>query len=153
MILSALGLRRASLAPWSRLLSPPNLVQSFTGILRRAVAGERVGRVVWISAGGVGDSAPSLTASMRLLTSAGNLGVAYADLEEAEREMPAEDDRWLAVRPVTLVGGSITGRAGHVSRYGLFSTVRRADVASWMLDLVEEGRTVEGRVVLLGTCR
>lgn len=150
VVLSALGLRRASPAPWSRLLSPPDLVQRFTATLRDAVASSSVERVIWISAGGVGDSRPRLSAPVRLLTGTANVGVAYADLGAAEAATRG-DPRWLAVRPVTLVPGQRTGRAGPVPRYGLLSTIRRADVAGWMLDVADGTRSWPEDSVLLGT--
>ncbi len=148
--LSALGLRRASLLPGSRLLSPPDLVQRFTRLLRPELGGSAIRRVIWISAGGVGDSRARLSAPVRRLVRTANVGVAYADLEAAE-EATRGDDRWLAVRPVTLVHGARTGRAGEVERYGLFSVIRRADVASWMLDVADGSRDWAGDRVLLGT--
>lgn len=150
VILSALGLRRASVVPWSRLLSPPHLVQTFIANLREAVGGNDVSRAIWISAGGVGDSRGLVSAPVGKLIGFGSVGAAYTDLEAAEASVPADDIRWLAVRPVTLVNGPVTGRARPVDRYGLLSTVRRADVAAWMLDVADGTQRFDGRAVLLG---
>ncbi|MEM6796525.1 MAG: NAD(P)H-binding protein [Acidobacteriota bacterium] len=151
IVISCLGLRRASLLPWSKLLSPPDLVQTFTDHLVAAVAESKVRRVLWISAGGVAESYGQAAPVIRTMIQAGHVATAYADLAAAESRVPGDDPRWLTVRPVTLAGGSTTGRAGPVERYGLLSRVRRSDVAAWMLD-VAEGRVVhKKRTVLLGT--
>lgn len=149
VVFSCLGLRRASVLPWSRLLSPPDLVRTFVGHLARALEGRDHGPVVWISAGGVGDSRGRLTGAVGRLVDTGNVGVAYRDLEAAEARAP-DDPRWTAVRPVTLLPGGPTGHVGPVPRYGLFSTVRRADVALFMLEVAEGARSVEGPAVLVG---
>lgn len=150
IVISCLGLRRASPAPWSRLLSPPDLVQTFTAGLRDRLEDSSVKRVIWISAGGVGDSAGQLSAAVKTLTHTANVGVAYADLEAAEK-MTGDDDRWLAVRPVTLINGRPTGRGGPVDRYGLLSTIRRSDVARWIVDVADGTRPWTRDTILLGT--
>ncbi|MEM8932062.1 MAG: NAD(P)H-binding protein [Acidobacteriota bacterium] len=150
-VLSCLGLRRRSVVPWSKLLSPPDLVERFTRHLASALDESPIRRVLWISAGGVGDSHDRATRSIQAMIRAGHVGTAYADLNRAEAIMPEGDDRWLAVRPVTLTGGPPTGRAAPVDRYGLLSTIRRSDVASWMLDVAQGRRGHETPTVLLGT--
>lgn len=145
VVLSGLGLRRASVLPWSRLLSPPHLVETVTRHLAEHAPADA--RVVWVSAGGVGDSRAQATLPIRRMIRLGNVGVAYADLECAEA---AARPGWLAVRPVTLLRGAPTGRAKPVVRYGLFSTIRRADVATWMVDAAEAPAEQRGPAVLLG---
>lgn len=153
VVVSALGLRRAGLSPWARLTSPPDLVQRMARLLAGRLSSFGVGRLIWVSAGGVGDSRPALTAPVRALVEAGNVGVAYRDLEAAEAVLSDPSVPSLAVRPVTLVGGRPRGRAAPVARYGVLSTVRRADVAQWMLDVAEREAAYPGRSVLLGTGR
>lgn len=148
VVLSALGLRRAGILPWAPLRSPPDLVRS---VMTHLVSvSPRQTRVVWVSAGGVLDSRARLSPFVRKLVTAGNVGVAYTDLEEAERRVLDAGRTWLAVRPVTLTPGEPTGRAGPVQRYGLWSHVRRSDVAEWMLDVADGTRAHEEPSVLLG---
>jgi uncharacterized protein YbjT (DUF2867 family) len=109
-----------------------------------------VRRVVAISAAGVGDSAVRLTWPMRLLVSTGNVRVAYRDLAEMERVLEATDLDWLVVRPVTLTNGEPRRAAWPVTRYGLFSVVRRSEVAQWMLIAVEQPGPFHERRVMLG---
>jgi hypothetical protein len=84
------------------------------------------------------------------LIRSGNVGVAYRDLEAAERVVNGAGLDALAVRPVTLTPGAPTGHAGAVSRYGILSTIRRSDVARWMLDAAEGGGRFAVPSVLLG---
>ena len=147
-IISCLGLRRAGLTPWASVLSPPNLIQS---VMRYVIDGMTEGsRLLWISAGGVGSSQMQTSAMVRRMIRLGSIGVAYRDLEAAERMIERAEINSLAVRPVTLVSGAPTGNAGPVDRYGLLSTVRRSDVAQWMLDVADGTRSCEGKTVLLG---
>ena len=147
-IISCLGLRRAGLTPWASVLSPPNLIQS---VMRYVIDGMTEGsRLLWISAGGVGSSQMQTSAMVRRMIRLGSIGVAYRDLEAAERMIERAEINSLAVRPVTLVPGAPTGNAGPVDRYGLLSTVRRSDVAQWMLDVADGTRSCEGKTVLLG---
>ena len=150
-VVSCLGLRRASVFPWSHLLSPPDLVRTVMGHLVRFASSDT--RLVWMSAGGVGDSRRQATRPIRWMIRAGHVGTAYADLGAAERIVEHSGRPWIAVRPVTLVPGSPTRRAAPVSRYGLTSVIRRGDVAAWMLDVADGTLDFKRVTVLLGTGR
>src|SRR6185503_1759733 len=131
-VASCIGIRRAAKFPWAPLRSPADLTERLATALVSAMQRGGVRRLVAISAGGVGDSSRQLTPFVRWLLSRGTIGVSYADLARMESVLSASDLDWLAVRPVTLKGGKPTGRAGPVSRFGMFSTIRRGDVAAWM---------------------
>ena len=150
-VASCIGLRRAGRSPWAPLLSPAHLVASVTRELVRSMEQAGVGRVVTMSAGGVGDSRAQLTGPVMWLVTRGNIAVAYEDLERMEEVLRGSNLDWLAVRPVTLAEGPPTGRARPVDRYGMTSMVRRSDVATWMLDALERGEPFSERTVLLGT--
>lgn len=142
------GQRRRSLFPWSRLLSPPDLVQT---VARHLVAA-RPKRLVWISAGGVGTSRERLRFPITLMVRAGRVGTGYADLEVAESILEGAAFPTTAVRPVTLTNGTAPQPVGAVERFGLTSTVHRRSVAAWMLDHAEAG-TRSVPPALLGTSR
>jgi uncharacterized protein YbjT (DUF2867 family) len=150
-VASCLGIRRAGKAPWSALLSPPDLMTRVAALLVPAMTRAGVRRVVAISAGGVAESITRCSAVIRWMVSAGTIGVAYRDLAEMERQLSASRLDWLAVRPVTLMNGRPTGLAGRVDRYGLFSIVRRSDVTAWMLGALSRPTPYVEQTVLLGS--
>ena len=152
-VASCLGIRRASKFPWAPILSPPDFMARVASALIPAMSHAGVRRVVAISAGGVAESITQLTTPVRWMVGAGTIGVAYRDLAEMERQLSASQLDWLAVRPVTLMNGPPTGRVGKVETYGLFSLVRRADVAAWMLGALARPTPYVEQTVLLGTVR
>lgn len=146
VVISCVGQRRASLFPWSKLLSPPDLVQTVASHLVDASPP----RVVWISAGGVGPSRAQLSGPIRAVVNAGKVAIGYADLEEAESRLAAAAFPSFAVRPVTLTWGTGEQRVGSVESYGSFSTIHRRSVASWMLDNVDGRVEHDHPAILLG---
>src|SRR5688572_28157057 len=88
-VASCLGLRRASKHPWGALRSPPDFTTRLTRSLVPAMERAGIRRLVAISAGGVAESITQLSAPVRWLVSAGNVGVAYRDLAEMERLLSA----------------------------------------------------------------
>jgi len=149
-VLSCLGLRRASKSPWAPLRSPADLTTRVTRALVPAMARHGVRRLVAVSAGGVGESLDRCSWAVRRMVATANVGVAYRDLAAMEATLAASDLDWCVVRPVTLVDGEPTGRARPVERYRLFSVVRRADVAAFML-AVAESPSLGRRAVMLGS--
>lgn len=150
-VISCVGLRRAGLSPFARLLSPDDLTTRLASSLTRAMESRNVRRVVVISAGGVADSFNRLTWPVQQLVRTGNVAVAYRDLAGMEARLAASSLDWLAVRPVTLVNGSPLGRARPVQQYTLTSVVRRADVAAWMLSAATQHDSFVQHTVLLGS--
>jgi uncharacterized protein YbjT (DUF2867 family) len=149
-VVSCLGQRRASQNPWSPLLSPRDLMTRLTPSLITAMRRAGVRRLVAVSAGGVAESIEQLTSPTRWLVRQGQIAVAYCDLATMEQTLAASDLDWLAVRPVTLVNGPPNGGAREVDRYRFTSTVRRSEVAAWMLGAVESESPFRQRTVLLG---
>ncbi len=149
VVLSCLGQRRASLLPWSKRLSPPDLVQT----VARHLVGQNLRQLIWISAGGVGSSREQLAFPLGWMVRAGNVGVAYADLEEAEKVLAQADFPSLAVRPVTLTRGTKDQVVGEVPRYRPWSTIHRRSVARWMVDHAEGLAPHDGPAILLGNLR
>jgi len=150
-VVSCLGQRRAGRSPWSDALSPPDLLGRVAGSLLPCMEQAGIGRFVFVSAGGVGESREQLSASVRWLVRTGRIGDAYRDLEVMESRVARSGLDWTAVRPVTLIDGAPTGRARTVDRYTMFSTVRRSDVAAFMLAALDGSQGTSRRAVLIGS--
>jgi uncharacterized protein YbjT (DUF2867 family) len=149
-VLSALGLRRkAPWNPWSALISPPDLTTRVAESLAAAMPRAGVRQLVVISAAGVGESFERTHPLIRWMIRASNMNPAYGDLYRMEEVLAASDLDWMAVRPTTLAPGAPTGKARQADRYGLFSRIRRSDVAAFMLDAVEGSQPLAGRTPLL----
>jgi hypothetical protein len=129
-VLSALGLRRAGLSPWSSVQPPIDLTSRVATLLVSTMPRHGVNRLIAISAGGVGDSLHQLTWPVKCLVRAGNIGVAYRDLAKMERTLADSSLDWCVARPVTLGNGPPRRPAQRVERYGLTSHIRRSEVAA-----------------------
>lgn len=148
-MLSGLGLRRAGRSPWAPLRSPADLTARVTRALLPAMARQRVPRLIAISAAGVAESRAQLSWPVQRLVDAGNVGVAYRDLAQMEALLAGSDRDWCAVRPVTLLDGAPVRVARAVTRYGLTSTIRRSEVAAWMVDQLAAPAPFRERRVML----
>ena len=150
-VVSCIGIRRAGKSPFAKLLSPPDLTTRVASVLTRAMENRNVRRVVVVSAGGVAESFSQLTWPVQTLVSTGNVAIAYRDLAGMEARLGASSLDWLAVRPVTLMPGNPLGRARPVDRYALMSTIRRSDVASFMVSAATRHDSFMTHTVLLGS--
>jgi putative NADH-flavin reductase len=132
-IISCIGIRRAGLSPWAKIQSPPNLVETVTSNILSAAQSKQNIRLIWISAAGVGKSRDNCTPIIKKMISLGNIGLSYQDLEKAEELVHESRINAITVRPVTLLPGFPTRSANSTNKYSLFSTIRRSDVADWIL--------------------
>ena len=133
VVLSALGLRIAGLAPWTKPEQPDFLARQ-TPALVAAMKAEGIKRIIAISAGGVGDSRAKVPGVFRAMIVMTALRTAYAELEKMEAQLLASGLDVLIARPSGLTDGPITGQVKVTSSYTGRATISRADVATWMLD-------------------
>jgi putative NADH-flavin reductase len=138
-VVSALGLRYSGKSPYSKLVSPPDLLSRNGELLIAAMHSAGIKRLCVMSAAGVGDSAPGLNFMMRFLINTSRIGDAYRDMTRLEDLLEKSDLDWQAVRPTTLTNKPATGQVRAVDHYGLMATIPRADVAAYMLDHIERG--------------
>jgi uncharacterized protein YbjT (DUF2867 family) len=141
-VLSSLGIRRVNPRnPWSALASPEDFSSRTARLTVAAMKRHGVGRVIAVSAAGVGESARGLNWMMRFMIARSNVGVAYRDLELMEGEYAQSGLDWCCVRPTALDDGPLSGRAREVERFTMRSWISRADVAQWMLARLSEPST------------
>lgn len=136
-VLSALGLRLPSIAPWSRPEVPDLLTRSTPAVVQ-AMRTAGVARIMAISAGGVGDSRSQVPAAFRLFVKTTALRHAYVELEEMERVLLGSGLDVCLVRPTGLTDGPRTGQVKVCTAFTGRATISRADVAAWMLHEVEQ---------------
>ena len=150
-IVSCLGPQRVRPAnPFSPLKSPPHFCEQSARVIVDAAHAAGIRRVGAISAAGVGDSEPLLPALMRWLLRHSTVGVMYADLAAMEQVFESSGLEWCAVRPVTLVNAAPSTRAREVPRFKMTSTIGRADVARYMLDMLGDTPPSRSRVPFIG---
>ncbi|MEO1023592.1 MAG: NAD(P)H-binding protein [Bacteroidota bacterium] len=134
VIISCIGIRRVGKSPWARIQSPSNLVETVTRNMIHAATCLDDTRLIWISAAGVGDSRELCSPLIKKMITLGNIGLAYRDLEHAEQLIQRSALPSLTVRPVTLLLGKPSGKAKPSEAYTLFSTIRRSDIATWIIE-------------------
>lgn len=138
LVVSCMGLRRsAPWNPWSRLVSPPNLMETMARLWSEELPRAGVSKLLAVSAAGVGDSANTMNPPMQFLVAKSNVGVAYRDLGAMENILAQSSLDWIAVRPVTLTHREGSRPVGVVEKFGTFASIARGDVAGWLLSLAE----------------
>jgi putative NADH-flavin reductase len=132
VVLSALGLRFASIAPWSKPEVADLLTRS-TPVIIEAMKAAGVKRLIAISAGGVGDSRDAVPGAFRAFVALSAIRHAYAELEVMERLLRASGLEVCIARPTGLTDGPLTKTAKVFRSVKGRATISRADVAWWLL--------------------
>ncbi|HEY5835327.1 NAD(P)-dependent oxidoreductase [Streptomyces sp.] len=145
-VISALGSERSL-----KGLLAPTVIREATALVVRAMEQAGVGRLVFLSAFGVGDTARRAPAPLRLMYGV-FLGRVFADKSAGERVLRASRLEWTLVYPVMLTNGPRTRGYRHgenLQPTGL-AKVSRADVADFMLRETAEREYVRKTVVVAG---
>jgi putative NADH-flavin reductase len=102
LIISALGIVRASDAPWSKLITAKNFIsESIKNVIAEADQ-QNLKRLITVSAWGVGETKKEIPFWLRWLINHTNLGPVYAEHEAEEKLLANSNLNWTAVRPVAL---------------------------------------------------
>jgi putative NADH-flavin reductase len=102
VIISALGIARASDAPWSKLITAKNFIsESIKNVIVEADQ-QNLKRLITVSAWGVGESKKEIPFWLRWLINYTNLAPVYAEHEAEEKLLANSNLNWTAVRPVAL---------------------------------------------------
>lgn len=136
VVMSALGLRLPGLSPFAKP-EVPDLLSRASPIIVEAMRSAGVGRLIAISAGGVGDSYAWMPAIFKAFIKTTALRKAYAELEVMERVLFASGLDVCCCRPTGLSDEPATGEARVVTKVSGRAMIPRADVAAWMLDAIE----------------
>lgn len=145
-VVSTLGTERS----WRGLRSPEVMVQAAPRIVR-GMEEAGVGRLVWLSGLGVGDTLAQVPPLPRLNYRA-LLGRVYADKAAGEQVLRRSSLDWTLVYPVMFTNRARTGRYRHGERLELrgVPTVSRADVADFIIGRLTAGDYLHKIAVVSG---
>lgn len=151
-VISALGIKRKNPKnPWSDLDSPDDLTTRVARLLVDLMPEENIDRFIAISAAGVRESIHSVNPVIRWMILNSNMKASYKDLAKMESIFEKTALDWLAVRPVTLKNGSLSGKIKETDYYGLMKTISRGDVAKWILDRAEQPVPFSNRTPMISS--
>jgi uncharacterized protein YbjT (DUF2867 family) len=150
-VISCIGAQRINPKnPWSPLRPPLHIAEQSAKVLVEALSRTPIRRVAAISAAGVGDSLSATNWLMRWLLRSSTIGAMYADLEAMEAVYRGSGLDWTALRPVTLTDKPPSSRAKVIERFGMASTIGRADVAAWLIRAVVAPAPGDQRTPMIG---
>ena len=130
-------------------LSSNGLIARSTSAILRAMEGEGVRRLIFMSAYGVGITRRDVPFVPRLLIRY-LLRDLYDDKARGEKELSGSSLDWTLVYPTTLTNGPRTGtyRVGQRVRLSGIPTISRADVADFLVSQIDDTTYVRKGVLL-----
>jgi uncharacterized protein YbjT (DUF2867 family) len=140
-VLSALGVGRSLRSHGFMARATPRIVS--------AMEQADVDRLVFLSAFGVGDTAPRAPWTFKLMFRL-MLSDIYADKAAAEAILRRSEPNWTIVAPVILTDRPARGRYRAAEQLDVphFARIPRADVADYMLRCLDDPASFRRRVVL-----
>jgi hypothetical protein len=139
MVISALNISRASGNPWSKLVSPANLISKSMQNVVDLSKHFKVRRLIIVSAWGVGDSKAEIPWWFKLMISTSKIGEVYKDHDRQERIVQNAPVNYTIVRPVGLNDKEASevkvSKNGH-PKPGLF--IARKSLARYLVKIAAE---------------
>lgn len=138
----ALNIGRKTDMPWSKVVSPLDLLDVSMKNTIKAMKENGVKRVITVSAWGTGDSYEETNLMFKFLIKWTNVGYAYAGHNDQEKILRQSGMDWTAVRPVGL-----NDKQEHKEVLVRFEKsdplkmmISRKDVAKFMIDIIKSPR-------------
>ena len=130
-------------------LKPRGLMQRTLPVLIHAMEAGSVRRLIFLSSFGVGATAQAVPPLSRIFIAL-FLRAIYADKAAGEEILRRSSLDWTVAHPVMLTNGPRTGRyrAGEDLLLRGFPRISRADVASFLLDQIEDVRYLRKAVLV-----
>jgi putative NADH-flavin reductase len=100
--ISALNISRASKNPWSKLVSPENLISKSLQNVVDVAKHFKMKKLIVVSAWGVGDSRAEIPWWFKLMINFSKIGLVYKDHDRQERIVQNANLNYTIVRPVGL---------------------------------------------------
>lgn len=144
-IISALNISRKSDFPWSKIVSPPDLLSASINNVVELAPLFKIDRLIVISAAGVGDSAKFMPGWFSWIIHHSNIGITYKDHDRQEQILKDSNLRWTAVRPVGLTN-SEKDKPVMIAEPGVQKpgfTISRKIVARFMIDILEKDQYIQ----------
>ena len=138
-VISALNVARKTDFPWSKLVSPADLMSKSVGNAIEVMKEKDVKRIIVISAAGAGDSWENTPGWFRWIINNSNIRHAYADHNKQEGALAGSGLHWTALRPTGLSGKDsdkeivITTKDGPKPGF----MITRHAVAAFILDILD----------------
>lgn len=140
-VIAALNVKRESGSPWSKPVSPADLVERSVANLAAAMKKHGVRKLVNMTAFGVGDSAVNMPWWLRFVVEKSNMGSQYKDHDNSHKVVKEDKDvDWVFVRPFRLTSGP---KAKVIEHGNLgkgapgFASISIASVADFMVSAAE----------------
>ncbi|MDB5006465.1 MAG: NAD-dependent epimerase/dehydratase family protein [Mucilaginibacter sp.] len=142
VVISALGIARASDAPWSKLITPKNFItESMKNVIAEADQ-QNLKRLITISAWGAGETKKEIPFWLRWLINYTNLRPVYAEHESQEKLLANSNLNCTAVRPVALNDSkkikTLKVSLNNFPKPSLY--ISRQSVAKFMVDIVKSDK-------------
>ena len=142
IVFVALNICRKSDFPWSKVVSPYNLLEESMKNIVNAMKEKGVKRVLTISAWGVGSSYEETNWMFKFLINKTNVRYAYAGHEDQERILQQSGLDWTTIRPVGLNNKQMHKKILIRLKKDdpLKMMISRKDVAKFMLDIIDDNQ-------------
>ena len=149
MVISVLNISRASGNPWSKLVSPDNLLSKSLQNVVDLAKHFQVKKLIVVSAWGVGDSRAEIPWWFKLMINSSKIGEVYKDHDRQERIVQNAEVNYTIVRPVGLNNKEASAvkvsKNGH-PKPGLF--ISRKSLARYLVKIAAEDLHAEEIITL-----
>ena len=151
-VISCLGQNRAGKSLWSKRTSPADILSKVARATVTALGPDSTAHFVYLSAFGVGE-VQKHSLLFRLILKSSSISDAYEDHAESERVIKTSRTRWTIVKPPGLTDKDKKVKlVDQGEKWSSFSTATKISVAAFLVECVEDPRTI-GKSITIGEAK